>query len=250
MGRSVFRCFTGLFAATLAVSLASLAPAADRPATTRPASTQPASTQPASAPSKLPRVLLIGDSISLGYTPIVRAMLEGKAVVVHPPGNCQFTGHGLKSIKAWLGDEKWDVIHFNWGIWDTHMLDANGGLIRDEASHKGEMHIRYTPEEYRQNLESLVKTMEATGAKLVWASTTPVFNRTGARFEDIKIRNAIAAEVMKAHGIPTDDLYAVVEPAPEKLQGSDKVHFTKAGSEELARHVVASVLKAMGKTGE
>lgn len=240
--------FTSLVAGFLAAALVAAAPAADKPAATQP--TTPPATQPTTSPAGLPRVLLIGDSISLGYTNPVKKMLEGKAVVVHPPGNCQFTGHGIANIKAWLGDGNWDVIHFNWGIWDTHMLTETGGLVRDEAAATGPLHIRYTPDEYRANLESLVKTMEGTRAKLVWASTTPIMSRTGARYEDIKIRNQIAAEIMKAHGIAIDDLYAVVEPNAAKLQGGDKVHFTAEGSQELAKHVVASVMKALGKTGE
>ena len=61
-----------------------------------------------------------------------------------------------------------------------------GALIRERSQVRGEMHIRHTPEQYRENLVKLVKTMEKTGAKLVWASTTPIMSRTGKRFEDIK----------------------------------------------------------------
>ena len=46
--------------------------------------------------------------------------------------------------------------------------------------------IRYTPQQYRENLTQLVNTLEKTGAKLIWASTTPIMSREGARFEDIK----------------------------------------------------------------
>ena len=64
----------------------------------------------------LPRVLLIGDSISIGYTAHVRAMLKGVANVHRPLTNCGPTTRGLENIDAWLGDGKWDVIHFNWGL--------------------------------------------------------------------------------------------------------------------------------------
>ena len=108
-------------------------------------------------PAKLPRVLIIGDSISMGYTEPVRKQLQGKAEVFRPKENCQHTAYGLSRIKAWLGNEKWDVIHFNWGIWDTHMLTAQGALVRDES--KGDLHIRHTPEKYKENLTELVKIM-------------------------------------------------------------------------------------------
>src|SRR5947209_4037280 len=121
---------------------------------------------------KLPRVLILGDSISLGYTELVRKQLQGTADVFRPKENCQHTAYGLTRIKAWLGEEKWDVIHFNWGIWDTHMLSEKGDLIRNEATFDGAMHIRHTPEKYRENLVKLVEVMEKTGAKLICATTT------------------------------------------------------------------------------
>src|SRR5436309_269245 len=66
----------------------------------------------------LPRVLLIGDSISMGYTLPVRKLLDGKANVHRIPENGGPTTTGLAQIDRWLGDGKWDVIHFNWGLHD------------------------------------------------------------------------------------------------------------------------------------
>src|SRR5262249_38839904 len=140
---------------------------------------------------QIPRVLILGDSISMGYTEPVRKLLQGTATVVRPKENCQHTAYGLTRIKSWLGDEKWDVIHFNWGIWDTHMLSEKGVLISNEAKFDGFMRIRHTPEKYRENLVRLVDAMEKTGAKLIWASTTPIMSRTGNRFDDIKTLNAM-----------------------------------------------------------
>ena len=74
----------------------------------------------------LARVLLIGDSISIGYTLAVRELLEGKANVHRPPTNCGPTTRGLEQIDAWLGDKKWDVIHFNFGLHDLKYLGPNG----------------------------------------------------------------------------------------------------------------------------
>jgi len=196
-----------------------------------------------------PRVFIIGDSISLGYTAGVRKNLEGKAVVLRPPVNCQHTGYGLANLKTWLGTGKWDVIHFNWGIWDTHMLDEKGGLLRapDEAKAAVPMHIRYTPEQYRENLEQLVKILEGSSAKLIWASTTPIMSRKGQRFEDIRIRNDIAAEIMRAHKIATDDLYALVLPHAKEWQTGDQVHYNATGNEKLAGKVSESILQALAR---
>ncbi|MDE2954799.1 MAG: SGNH/GDSL hydrolase family protein, partial [Gemmatimonadota bacterium] len=66
----------------------------------------------------LPRVLIIGDSISIGYTVPVRELLKGKANLHRPLTNCGPTKRGTEEIENWLGDGSWDVIHFNWGLHD------------------------------------------------------------------------------------------------------------------------------------
>jgi|GEM_PF-4475903 len=76
--------------------------------------------------STLPKVLIIGDSISIDYTVPVRENLNGIADVFRPAWNCQDSECGLAYIGKWLGKGKWDVIHFNSGIWDTHLLDSRG----------------------------------------------------------------------------------------------------------------------------
>ena len=72
----------------------------------------------ATASEPMPLILIIGDSISIGYTPYVQEMFQGRAEVVHHKGNAQHTGTGLEKIDEWLGNESWDLIHFNWGLWD------------------------------------------------------------------------------------------------------------------------------------
>lgn len=197
----------------------------------------------------LPRVLLIGDSISIGYTVPVRLCLRDKANVHRPPVNCQYTGFGLQNLPKWLGTGKWDVIHFNWGIWDTHYLDKKtGALVRDESkTDPTQVRIRYTPEEYAKNLEKLVSLLEGTGARLIWASSTPILSRTGDRFKDIERYNAAAAAVMKAHGVPIDDLYTFVLPRTAQWQSADRVHFNATGNKALGEKVAQSIQEALAK---
>ena len=65
---------------------------------------------------KLPRVLIMGDSISIGYTPRVRKLLDGKANIHRPKTNCRWSAFGNENVLHWIGDEKWDLIHFNFGL--------------------------------------------------------------------------------------------------------------------------------------
>ena len=80
--------------------------------------------------AKLPRVLILGDSISIGYTEPVRKQLQGKAEVLRPNANCQ--AYRLRSreyLEGWSA-RKSGCDPTQLGIWDTHMLDAQNRLER------------------------------------------------------------------------------------------------------------------------
>ncbi|MFO7535304.1 MAG: SGNH/GDSL hydrolase family protein [Kiritimatiellia bacterium] len=194
-----------------------------------------------------PRVLLLGDSISIGYTIAVRKELQGKALVFRPPVNCQHTGYGLANLKKWLGTNTWDVIHFNWGIWDTHLLDARDNLAytADETTAPWLLHQRYTPEQYAANLEKMVALMRATGARLIWASSTPIMSRKGDQFDDIARLNAAAARVMQKEKVEVNDLYTFVLPNVKSWQSLDQVHFNAAGNIQLGERVGAFIRRAL-----
>jgi lysophospholipase L1-like esterase len=179
----------------------------------------------------LPRVLLIGDSISIGYTLPVREAFKGKANVHRPPGNCSSTGYTLSKLDAWLGTGKWDVIHFNWGLHDAK-LPPEG--------------VRHAPPDvYEKNLRELVRRLRATGAKLIWATTTPVPNdgnlAPNRRFDRVEKYNAIAARVMSELGVTTNDLNATITPHFARVGRPNDVHYTAEGSALLAAEVVRSV---------
>lgn len=183
---------------------------------------------------KLPRVLLIGDSISIGYTVPVRNLLKGKANVHRIPTNGGPTTRGVQNIDKWLGDGKWDVIHFNWGLHDLK-------FIKDKR--------QVPPEAYEKNLRSLVARLKKTGAKLIWCKTTPVPEgvKPPRTNEDVLRYNAIAAKIMKSEGVPTDDLYSFAAKRLKKIQRPKNVHFTPSGSKTLAKQVVASIEAALKK---
>lgn len=198
------------------------------------------------ADPRLPDVLILGDSISIGYTRAVRAKLAGKANVYRPmngkgPDNCGDTTIGLKKIDAWLGTRKWDVIHFNWGLWDLcyrNPASKNQGN-RDKVGGR----VSTTPEDYEKNLDLLVTRLKATGAKLIWASTTFVPEGEAGRFvgDDAKY-NAVAARVMTKHQIVTDDLYTLSKDFAGKFSTkAGDVHYTPEGYGKLAEQVSASI---------
>ncbi len=180
--------------------------------------------------TKLPRVLLIGDSIVRDYYPEVEKHLARKAFVARL-STSRFISDPvlLKEIESVLEGTKFDVIHFNNGM---------HGWQHSEA-------------EYRKAFPKLIKTIRAPApeARLIWATTTPlrdgkgVTYDTNAQYSDERIaaRNAIAAEFVTAQKIPIDDLNAAMRGHPE--YHSDNVHFNSQGIQIQADQVSVEIEK-------
>ena len=193
-----------------------------------------------------PRILLIGDSISIGYTPPVRSALQARAEVVHAPGNNESTARGLERLDAWLGTNRWDVIHFNWGLHDMKYIDASGKMTDVSAGRQ------WVPvETYEENLRTLVERLKKTGARLIWCATTPVPEGAKGRVPGNEVAyNAAALRVMQAAGVPVNDLCAFVGTPENRLAMGGKprdVHYTEAGSQALAGEVVKAIEAALAK---
>ncbi len=187
----------------------------------------------------LPRVLLIGDSISMGYTLPVRRLLADKANVVHPPVNCSNSGFGLRELEKWLGDKPWDVIHVNFGLHDLKFVDEKGTMV---AVEKGKQLISLA--DYEANLRALVVRLRATKAKLIWATTTPVPEGTTGRIAGSeRAYNEVVKKIMTENQIPLDDLCAAVSGTLATLQQTRNVHFTPAGYEALAQTVAKIIIE-------
>lgn len=173
----------------------------------------------------LPRVLLIGDSVSRGYTLPAREALAGVANLHRAPANCGPTASGLKNLEVWLGDGRWDVIHFNFGI-----------------------HDRATPvADYLTRLSELVERLQKTGARLIWASTTPIPTSADGKQQSSSIveRNQAAERLMQSRGVIVNDLFAKVTPHLASFQPPNDVHFNADGYAFLGRQVAEAIQQAL-----
>jgi acyl-CoA thioesterase-1 len=182
----------------------------------------------------LPRVLLIGDSISMGYTLPVRRRLAGRANVHRIPANGGPTKNGVARLDAWLGAGRWDVIHFNHGIHDLRFMDDGQRQVG--------------PADYEANLRKIVARLKQTGATLVWATITPIPDgelNPPRRFGSVAEYNAIAARVMRENGIRINDLNAHVTPRFAELQTPRDLHYQAAGYEFLGEKVAAEILAVL-----
>ena len=174
----------------------------------------------------LPRVLLIGDSISRGYTLPVRHRLEDKVNLHRIPQNGGPTAIGLRYMDGWLGQKPWDVITFNFGI-----------------------HNRKTKSEtYAQDLEKIVAKLKTTAATLIWITTTPTLSGAKGYPSDYAKRlNPVAEAIMKREGIKIVDLCARVTPLLETYQLKNDCHFTLEGYEFLGGFVAGAIEAAIGE---
>ncbi|SHE65180.1 Lysophospholipase L1 [Mariniphaga anaerophila] len=185
-----------------------------------------------------PKILIIGDSTSLGYTPFVKEDLKEVADVFHNPGNAQHTGTGLENIEAWIGDEKWDIIQFNWGLWDLcyRHPDSKEQGKRDKINGT----ITFSIDEYRNNLDSIVKLIKKkSDAKLVFVTSTYVPENEAGRYQEDVIRyNQAAIEVMKNNGVEINDIFEK-SVSVHKRHGRDTndVHYSKEGYDEIGKQI-------------
>jgi lysophospholipase L1-like esterase len=184
--------------------------------------------------AELPKVALIGDSIRLGYAPLVAKRLEGKAVVISVAANGGDSASVLKNLEEWAVREKPVVIHLNCGLHDLK-LDKKTGKHQVE------------PDDYGSNLRKIVERLRMqTSAALVFANTTPILDDRHAkrkaafdRFEaDVQRYNGTALKVMRELKVPVHDLHWVVEQGGvEQMLGGDGTHYTPTGYERLAEAV-------------
>ncbi|MBT4010680.1 MAG: hypothetical protein HN617_07335 [Planctomycetaceae bacterium] len=193
----------------------------------------------------LPRVLLIGDSISIGYTLDVRRALKDVANVHRPRTNCGPTSKGVEQLSTWLGDGKWDVIHFNFGLHDLKWLGPNGENLAEPNKAGNKPQVALT--QYRKNLELIVSRLQKSRAVLIWRNTTPVPKGARGRVVGDSVKyNEVALEVMKRHGIIVDDMYSYSLAKQTQIQKPKDVHFTREGSAFLGKKV-AQIIRAQLK---
>jgi lysophospholipase L1-like esterase len=172
----------------------------------------------------LPRVLLIGDSISRSYTAAVRKALEGRANVHRAPANCGRTDYFFKHGEIWLeqnGSSSWDVVAVNFGIHDHGK----------------------PPEEYAANLRRIIRRLRDTGATVLWVRTTP-WGKPEEGDKSVKT-NPTSDRIAGEEGLAVVDLHATFGGGRERLQTKDSVHFTPEGAEKLGSSVAEAISAAL-----
>jgi len=183
-----------------------------------------------------PKVLLLGDSIRMSYQPIVAEILRDVAEVVGPSDNCQFSLYTLSSLQRWFDElGRPDVVHWNNGI-------------HDAGHNPNRSPVQIPLDVYAKNIEFILRQLLETGARVVWATTTPVHparpfydDQWAWRNEEIDRYNAAALEIMGRYGIPVNDLHSIVMSNPDRLLSEDQLHLSEKGQRKCAEAVAAAV---------
>jgi len=193
-----------------------------------------------------PKILIIGDSISIGYFLYVKDALARKAEVHHNPGNAQHTGTGLEKVEEWIGNKDWDIIQFNWGLWDLCYRHPDSKLYGNRDKERGT--LTYTVGEYAANMDSIVTLFKKiSDAKLIFVTSTYVPENEGGRYQKDAIRyNEAALKVMQKHAIEVNDIYEKSANIHQKFGiGNDDVHFTEKGYKKLGKLIIQPLKKEL-----
>ena len=176
----------------------------------------------------LPRVALIGDSITEGYFRLVHTALKGIANVDYLA-----TSYSLKSnayiemVKAFVADSKYAVIHYNYGL---HAYRVNETEYEEGCF------------SMLSHLNSLAKTVVATST-IVLREDLKTENADWK--EKVRLRNEILLRIADELNLNVDNLNGISKELLGDFRMSDGVHFSEKGYEQLAKSVVESIMKVL-----
>lgn len=189
------------------------------------------------------KVLLLGDSIRMGYQQYVKEELDGEFEVRYPEDNGRFAAYTLWQVNQEL---KWnpdiELVHFNNGYWDMN-IEAP----MTEAIHP--------VEEYVSFLRRIVELCRQCGTKVVFATTVPILeagaagDNTGVQGtinysnEWVKEYNAASVALMEQLEVPVNDLYALCMEDDRRYKCEDLLHLSEEGSRRCAKQVAEFVRK-------
>jgi len=192
-----------------------------------------------------PKILLIGDSIRLGYDALVKEAYRNQAQVLFPDDNCRFSTYVLRNLHEWaqgLGcTEDLACIHWNVGAWDTLTLFDDGPLVPLSA--------------YEECMERICKRIDLLfpSAKKIFATTTPMAEhlfdnpKVMMRYNsDIEKFNDIAISVVKKYGHEINDLYALMSCQKEDYHSDTSHYYTKTGAQIITKKVCNEIDRAIG----
>lgn len=192
------------------------------------------------------KVLLLGDSIRMGYDHYVKELLEGTCEVYYDEqDNGRFAAYTLWQANQFFRKYgKFDVVHWNNGYWDMNI----------EAPMAEPMH---PVDEYVHFLKRIIAEIRRNGAEIIFATTTPILDN-GASLDNTGTGTSItysndwviqyndaAKKLMAEEGIAVNDLYTLMHRDPNFYKCGDGLHLTEEGSRVCAEQAARMIAEKL-----
>lgn len=189
------------------------------------------------------KIVLIGDSIRVGYDKYVKQALEGEAEVLYPSDSGRFAQYVLRAVSDWKKSGEWgddvDLVHWNAGLWDTLRLYGDEPLTPPDMY--GEM-IRRIDKRLRL-LFPKAKMIFATSTRVLEEKYVPDFLRYNREIEEY---NRIALSALSGTDTVINDLYVFTKDLPEEFY-SDMTHlYTPEGTHAMTNRVLSVICDVLG----
>lgn len=176
----------------------------------------------------LPRVLLVGDSITHNYQEKVRELLKGICYVDYVSTSYAIDAKIYNQlVYAFMTDSNYALIHFNHGLHGIHLSKKS----------------------YRSRVKKLLSKVNKD-VKLILATSTIVYREgnkrlDGAWMKRVRERNAAVTEIAEEKGYAIDDLYTVSASIPKEYRYVDGTHYLQEGYAMLAEIVAECIHKEL-----
>ena len=188
------------------------------------------------------KIILIGDSIRMGYDKYVKDALDGVAQVLYPEENCKFAVYVLRFLGDWRKKGEWgndaDLVHWNAGLWD--LADMNGEGPLTDMDYYGKTVARIN--RHIKRLFPKAKIVFATSTSVVESGYGPGFKRTNRVIEEF---NSTAIRALEGSGTVINDLYRASVDIPDSFR-SDMTHFnTNEGRAYMGNKVLSVICREL-----
>ena len=189
------------------------------------------------------KIVLIGDSIRMGYDKYVKEALSDCAEVYYPTENCRFAQYVLRFVHEWKSKGEWptdvDLVHWNAGLWDCVEMFGDEPLTS------------YTY--YSETIKRIHRRLKLLfpNAKIVFATSTavqeekygPTFKRHNSTREKF---NQTAKDALSDTDAIINDLYAITKNLPEEYHSDLTHYYPDKGVELIGGKVLSVICKELG----
>lgn len=200
----------------------------------------------------LPKLFLVGDSISIYYTPYLETDVSSTysfsrktsltpESIAEQLGDPNVQGGNSRMVLDYLEkryskpDFEPDVVLINCGLHDIKRVPQTNAIAIDSA-------------EYRANLEKMISLIRRHHGKIVWISTTPVddkrhnaLSKEFLRYDrDVVQYNNIADSVFSRARVPIIDLYTFTKQLGPGHY-IDHVHWDEITRAQQAAYIAGSL---------